>query len=89
MFTDIVGFTQLTDEHGDDLALALLERQEELVRDALPGTRADREGARRRLLLWFDDPCDAIDTCLRLQREFEALNEAADAAQRRTARIRA
>jgi adenylate cyclase len=31
------------------------------------------------LLLWFDDPCDAIDTCLRLQREFDAVNEAADA----------
>ena len=28
VFTDIVGFTQLTDEHGDDVALTLLERQE-------------------------------------------------------------
>src|SRR4029077_12467646 len=36
VFTDIVGFTQLTDEHGDDLALTLLERQEVIVRAALP-----------------------------------------------------
>ena len=28
VFTDIVGFTALTDMHGDDVALALLERQE-------------------------------------------------------------
>jgi adenylate cyclase len=32
------------------------------------------------LLLWFDDPCDAIDSSLRLQREFDAANEAAEAA---------
>ena len=38
VFTDIVGFTQLTDEHGDDLALTLLERQEQLVRRTLPDT---------------------------------------------------
>ena len=46
VFTDIVGFTQLTDKHGDDLAIALLERQEQMVRKALPGQRARREGAR-------------------------------------------
>ena len=36
VFTDIVGFTALTDMHGDDVALALLERQEAMVRAALP-----------------------------------------------------
>ena len=30
------------------------------------------------LLLWFDDPRDAIDTCLRLQHEFDAVNDASE-----------
>ena len=71
VFTDIVGFTQLTDEHGDDVALTLLERQEVLVRRALPeGGRVVKELGDG-LLLWFDDPCDAITTALALQRAFE------------------
>ncbi len=80
VFTDIVGFTALTDEHGDDVALALLERQEALVRAALPsGARVVKELGDG-LLLWFDDASAAIDTCLRLQREFDVVNDAADAA---------
>ena len=73
VFTDIVGFTELTHTHGDDVALSLLERQETLVRAAL----GDGECARvvkelgDGLLLWFDDPRDAMVTCLRLQRMFE------------------
>jgi adenylate cyclase len=79
VFTDIVGFTALTDIHGDDIALALLERQEEMVRIALPVTARVVKELGDGLLLWFDDPRDAIDTCLRLQRDFDAVNEAADA----------
>jgi adenylate cyclase len=71
VFTDIVGFTQLTDEHGDDVALTLLERQEELVRRALPlGGRVVKELGDG-LLLWFDEPGAAIATALALQRAFE------------------
>jgi class 3 adenylate cyclase len=36
VFTDIVGFTELTDLQGDDVALAVVERQVELVRQVLP-----------------------------------------------------
>lgn len=79
VFTDIVGFTALTDIHGDDVALALLERQEGLVRAALPATARVVKELGDGLLLWFDDPSDAIDTCLRLQHGFDALNDAADA----------
>jgi adenylate cyclase len=72
VFTDIVGFTQLTDEHGDDLALTLLERQEELVRRSLPDTARVVKELGDGLLLWFDDPRSAIVTMLELQRAFEA-----------------
>lgn len=81
VFTDIVGFTKLTDMHGDDAALALLERQERMVRVALPaGARVVKELGDG-LLLWFDDPREAIDTCLRLQRDFDAVNDAADSSE--------
>jgi adenylate cyclase len=71
VFTDIVGFTQLTDEHGDDVALTLLERQELLVRRALPdGARVVKELGDG-LLLWFDDASAAIPCALSLQRAFE------------------
>ena len=71
VFTDIVGFTQLTDEHGDDLALTMLERQELLVRRALPDTARVVKELGDGLLLWFDDPRTAILTTLALQHAFE------------------
>jgi adenylate cyclase len=72
VFTDIVGFTQLTDEHGDDVALALLERQEKLVRETLPDCARVVKELGDGLLLWFDDARQAIDTCMRLQLAFDA-----------------
>jgi adenylate cyclase len=75
VFTDIVGFTQMTDEHGDDLALALLERQEELVRKALPACSRVVKELGDGLLLWFDHCGEAIDTCLRLQHAFDTETE--------------
>ena len=71
VFTDIVGFTELTDTHGDEYAVALLERQEELVRAALPETSRVVKELGDGLLLWFDDACDALRTCLDLQQQFE------------------
>ncbi len=55
VFTDIVGFTELTNEHGDDVALALLERQEVLVHDLLPECARVVKELGDGLLLWFDD----------------------------------
>jgi adenylate cyclase len=75
VFTDIVGFTQMTDVHGDDLALALLERQEQVVRRALPSCGRVVKELGDGLLLWFDDCGEAIDTCLRLQKAFDAETE--------------
>jgi adenylate cyclase len=75
VFTDIVGFTALTDEHGDDLALALLERQEDAVRAALPeGARVVKELGDG-LLLFFDDARVAVATCVALQHAFDEGND--------------
>jgi adenylate cyclase len=76
VFTDLVGFTELTDTHGDDVALALLERQESLVRSLLPGCARIVKELGDGLLLWFDDPRSALHTCLALQQRFE--DEAAE-----------
>jgi adenylate cyclase len=70
-FTDIVGFTELTDTHGDDVALALLERQTTLVQDQLPECARIVKELGDGLLLWFDDPRAGLQTCLNLQRTFE------------------
>jgi len=75
VFTDIVGFTQMTDEHGDDLALTLLERQEQLVRRTLPEAARVVKELGDGLLLWFDDAGAAIATCLGLQHAFENESE--------------
>jgi adenylate cyclase len=72
VFTDIVGFTQLTDERGDDVALSLLERQEQLVRSVLPERARVVKELGDGLLLWFDSPREAIECCLRLQRVFDS-----------------
>jgi class 3 adenylate cyclase len=77
MFTDLVGFTEYTALHGDEVALDLLSAQERIVRETLPeGSRIIKELGDG-LMLVFDDPCDAVETGLALQLRFE--DEAASA----------
>jgi len=71
MFTDIVGFTEFTAVRGDGDALALLSRQERIVQEELAGGGRIVKELGDGLMLWFDDPCDAINTGLRLQERFE------------------
>jgi adenylate cyclase len=71
MFTDIVGFTEFNALRGDDEALELLALQERIVRGVIgEGARVVKELGDG-LMLWFEDPCDAIDAGLRLQERFE------------------
>jgi adenylate cyclase len=59
-FTDIVGFTEFTAAHGDAEAVALLDRQEQLVRGALPsGARIVKELGDG-LLLWLPEATPAL-----------------------------
>lgn len=67
VFTDIVGFTELTELHGDDAALDLVERQIALVGAVMrPSGRIVKEIGDG-LLLWFDEPAEALCAALDLQ----------------------
>ena len=72
-FTDIVGFTELTDSHGDDLALALLERQDREVKGSLPpGARIVKELGDG-LLLWFEQAGEAVACTVGIQRRLRGV----------------
>ena len=71
VFTDIVGFTEYNALRGDDEALALLTLQTRLVSEALPNNARIVKELGDGLLLWFADACEAVETSLRLQEQFE------------------
>jgi class 3 adenylate cyclase len=70
VFTDLVGFTEFTARFGDDRALALVERQEALVREALPAEARIVKQLGDGLLLFFADVGDALSTCLALAERY-------------------
>jgi adenylate cyclase len=72
VFTDLVGFTEYNALRGDEEALALLAKQEQLVREALPEDARIVKELGDGLLIWFQDACDALRTALTLQQRFEA-----------------
>jgi adenylate cyclase len=71
VFTDIVGFTEFTAEHGDDEALALLDRQEKMVRAALPDDARVVKDLGDGLMLWFPEAVSALGSCLAVADRFE------------------
>jgi adenylate cyclase len=71
VFTDIVGFTEFTAEHGDTEALALLERQERVVRDTLPTDARVVKELGDGLMLWFPEAVSALHACFTLSERFE------------------
>lgn len=70
VFTDIVGFTEFNALRGDEEALEMLALQERLVQEELDGGRIVKQLGDG-LMLWFADPCAAIEAGLRLQERFE------------------
>jgi adenylate cyclase len=71
MFTDIVGFTEFNALRGDEEALELLALQERIVRDVISGNARIVKELGDGLMLWFDDPCAAVEAGLLLQERFE------------------
>src|SRR5215211_6461907 len=75
VFTDIVGFTELTELHGDDVALSLVDRQERIVRAALPTRARVVKELGDGMLLWFECADEAITVSVELQSSFEQSDE--------------
>jgi adenylate cyclase len=71
VFTDIVGFTELTELHGDDIALELIERQDRIVRAALPARARVVKELGDGMLLWFERADEAITVSVELQASFD------------------
>ncbi len=78
VFTDIAGFTEFTALRGDEAALALLSLQERLVRRVMGDRGRIVKELGDGLMLWFEDPCQAIDVALGLQDEFDSESAARD-----------
>jgi len=76
VFTDIVGYTEFTADRGDTAAVALLDRQTTIVRDALPEDARIVKELGDGLLLWFGEPVGAVTTCLQLLDEFARAGDA-------------
>src|SRR5262245_53802482 len=67
VFADIAGFTALTEAHGDDEAVALVERFSDAVATELPGVRGEHvKTIGDALMLRVPDPGDAIRLGLRI-----------------------
>jgi len=71
VFTDLAGFTEFTAIRGDEAALDLLAVQEQLVADLIAGRGRVVKELGDGLMLWFDDPCQAVDAALALQERFD------------------
>ena len=71
VFTDIVGFTEFTALRGDEAALNLLSIQERIVSERISSHGRIVKELGDGLMLWFDDPCQAVAACLALQERFE------------------
>jgi adenylate cyclase len=78
VFTDIVGFTEFNAARGDAEAVALLDLQERLVRDALPERARIVKELGDGLLLWIPEANAALAACLEMLDHFAgASNDAA------------
>jgi adenylate cyclase len=75
VFTDIVGFTEFTAARGDADAVALLDRQDRIVRGALPERARLVKELGDGLMLWFPLAEPALTTCLDLLDEFAGASD--------------
>ncbi len=71
VFTDLAGFTEFTALRGDEAALNLLSLQERLIRLEMGDRGRVVKELGDGLMLWFDDPGEAVCNALAFQEEFE------------------
>jgi len=65
-FVDLAGFSAITDVYGDGIAIALLERFEAMVREALDGHAPPIKWIGDEVMLGFPDPVAALTALGRL-----------------------
>ena len=75
VFTDLVGFTEFTATAGDEEALRLLATQDRIVEELLPGDARIVKELGDGLMMFFEEPCGAVATMLRVLVAFEAAAE--------------
>ena len=78
LFTDLVGFTAYTDVYGDRSAVAVLDRQADLVTAALDGQGRIVKELGDGLMVWFDDPTTALRSTCGLLASVGAARDAAE-----------
>lgn len=74
LFTDLRGFTQFLEEHGDAAASELLDRYRQLVRDAVAeyrGAEVKTEGDS--FYVTFESPSDAVNCGVHIVREADGI----------------
>ena len=62
LFTDLVGFTAFTDAYGDRAAVGVLDRQANIVADALLGRGRIVKEIGDGLMVWFDGAAVGLDS---------------------------
>jgi adenylate cyclase len=65
-FTDLTGFSEFTAVEGDEAALRLIATHETMLRETIGRRGRIVKNLGDGFLLWFRDPCDAVEAGLRL-----------------------
>jgi class 3 adenylate cyclase len=77
VFTDLVGFTDYTDVHGDLAAVEVLDRQTVLVVAAIDGAGRIVKELGDGVMLWFDDPVTGLVATRRILSSVSTARETA------------
>ena len=78
LFTDLVGFTAFTDVHGDRAAVDVLDRQADIVAEALDGCGRIVKEIGDGLMVWFDDAWAGLDAARRILAEVSTARDVAE-----------
>jgi adenylate cyclase len=70
-FTDLSGFTEFCAVRGDEAALELISTQERMLRQEIGRRGRIVKNLGDGFMLWFNDPCDAVQAAMSLQDTFE------------------
>ncbi|MFC0775500.1 adenylate/guanylate cyclase domain-containing protein [Terrimonas alba] len=77
LFTDIVGSTSLTEEYGDIMAMTILRKHNEIVRDNLNNNNGrEVKHTGDGIMATFSSTSKAVRTALEIQKDLAAYREA-------------